>query len=112
MDMPAHTATHKLIIIYFNPLLMLQYIIVDAKVQNSRYLTKKEQYNFPNLKKRVTFASGFADMAQLVEQRIRNAWVRGSSPLIGSRLKKVHLHNIILVLIIILFSFCCFFPCW
>ncbi len=24
-----------------------------------------------------------ADMAQLVEQRIRNAWVRGSSPLIG-----------------------------
>ncbi len=25
-----------------------------------------------------------ADMAQLVEQRIRNAWVRGSSPLIGS----------------------------
>ena len=88
MDMPAHTATHKLIIIYFNPLLMLQYIIVDAKVQNSRYLTKKEQYNFPNLKKRVTFASGFADMAQLVEQRIRNAWVRGSSPLIGSNRKK------------------------
>ncbi len=26
---------------------------------------------------------GHADMAQLVEQRIRNAWVRGSSPLIG-----------------------------
>ena len=25
----------------------------------------------------------FANMAQLVEQRIRNAWVRGSSPLIG-----------------------------
>ena len=24
-----------------------------------------------------------ANMAQLVEQRIRNAWVRGSSPLIG-----------------------------
>ena len=26
----------------------------------------------------------FADMAQLVEQRIRNAWVPGSSPGIGS----------------------------
>ena len=25
----------------------------------------------------------YANMAQLVEQRIRNAWVRGSSPLIG-----------------------------
>lgn len=24
-----------------------------------------------------------AEIAQLVEQRIRNAWVRGSSPLIG-----------------------------
>ena len=29
----------------------------------------------------------FADMAQLVEQRIRNAWVPGSSPGIGSRLE-------------------------
>ena len=28
-----------------------------------------------------------ADMAQLVEQRIRNAWVPGSSPGIGSKLK-------------------------
>ena len=27
---------------------------------------------------------GVADMAQLVEQRIRNAWVPGSSPGIGS----------------------------
>ena len=27
---------------------------------------------------------GKADMAQLVEQRIRNAWVAGSSPAIGS----------------------------
>ena len=26
----------------------------------------------------------FADVAQLVEQRIRNAWVSGSNPLIGS----------------------------
>ena len=26
----------------------------------------------------------FAELAQLVEQRIRNAWVRGSSPLFGS----------------------------
>ena len=51
-------------------------------------LQKKALYNFPNLKKRITFASGFADMAQLVEQRIRNAWVRGSSPLIGSNYTK------------------------
>ena len=28
-------------------------------------------------------------MAQLVEQRIRNAWVRGSSPLIGSSTGKL-----------------------
>ena len=32
-------------------------------------------------KQRVLFV---ADMAQLVEQRIRNAWVGGSSPPIGS----------------------------
>ena len=31
----------------------------------------------------VTLQRNTADMAQLVEQRIRNAWVRGSSPLIG-----------------------------
>ena len=35
--------------------------------------------------KTTTFAVGFADMAQLVEQRIRNAWVPGSSPGIGSQ---------------------------
>ena len=51
-------------------------------------LQKKDWYNFPILEKRVTFAFGFADMAQLVEQRIRNAWVRGSSPLIGSEWHK------------------------
>ena len=38
----------------------------------------------------LTFAADFkhgihADMAQLVEQRIRNAWVRGSSPRVGSK---------------------------
>ena len=31
-----------------------------------------------------TFALAFATMAQLVEQRIRNAWVAGSSPASGS----------------------------
>ena len=31
-----------------------------------------------------TFAPTFATMAQLVEQRIRNAWVGGSSPPSGS----------------------------
>ena len=47
---------------------------------------------FAETKKSITFASAFeqrdlwktADMAQLVEQRIRNAWVAGSSPAIGS----------------------------
>ena len=45
--------------------------------------TKKRLYFFPEYKKSTIFAHVFADMAQLVEQRIRNAWVRGSSPLIG-----------------------------
>ena len=31
-----------------------------------------------------------AELAQLVEQRIRNAWVGGSSPPFGSLLLKVH----------------------
>ncbi len=71
---------------------MQKYIIICT-------LQKKGLYNFPNLKKRVTFAFGFADMAQLVEQRIRNAWVRGSSPLFGSQnickytQKNRHYHN-------------------
>ena len=30
-----------------------------------------------------------ADMAQLVEQRIRNAWVRGSSPRVGSSVEQL-----------------------
>ena len=30
------------------------------------------------------FCTALADMAQLVEQRIRNAWVAGSSPARGS----------------------------
>ena len=48
---------------------------------------------FAVTEKSITFALAFeqkrslrkiADMAQLVEQRIRNAWVAGSSPAIGS----------------------------
>ena len=38
----------------------------------------------PANKQRGFFPVSFADMAQLVEQRIRNAWVGGSSPPIGS----------------------------
>ena len=30
------------------------------------------------------FSVGSANVAQLVEQRIRNAWVAGSSPAVGS----------------------------
>ena len=40
--------------------------------------------SFVRIKKSYNFASAIADMAQLVEQRIRNAWVPGSSPGIGS----------------------------
>ena len=50
---------------------------------------KKRLYFFPEYKKSTIFAHAFADMAQLVEQRIRNAWVRGSSPLIGSSTGKL-----------------------
>ncbi len=47
---------------------------------------KKEKtwQNFVRIKKSPNFATAIADMAQLVEQRIRNAWVPGSSPGIGS----------------------------
>ena len=34
--------------------------------------------------KSTIFAPAFAEVAQLVEQRIRNAWVTGSSPVFGS----------------------------
>ncbi len=33
-----------------------------------------------------------AEIAQLVEQRIRNAWVVGSSPILGSRFKFIFTH--------------------
>ncbi len=48
---------------------------------------KKAPNCLENIKKGVTFAPAIADMAQLVEQRIRNAWVPGSSPGIGSILE-------------------------
>ena len=57
------------------------------------YLSAKFlEINLQKPKKTITFATAFeqrdlwktADMAQLVEQRIRNAWVAGSSPAIGS----------------------------
>ena len=50
--------------------------------------TKKVPKNLANSKKSITFAAAFgkklATVAQLVEQRIRNAWVGGSSPPSGS----------------------------
>ena len=39
---------------------------------------------FPLFEAKNYFCAAIADMAQLVEQRIRNAWVAGSSPAIGS----------------------------
>ena len=52
------------------------------------HTTFSPQHSKAIQKKSITFAVGFADMAQLVEQRIRNAWVGGSSPPIGSRQEK------------------------
>ncbi len=48
------------------------------------FFKKKTSLPFAGIKKSFTFAHANADMAQLVEQRIRNAWVPGSSPGIGS----------------------------
>ena len=78
----AQIAKQKHIMAYLIPLFILEMQMQKYRILSTLY--KKELYNFLNFKKRVTFAVGFADMAQLVEQRIRNAWVRGSSPLIGS----------------------------
>ena len=57
--------------------------------KNVRSIVKKVVQNLEYQKKNNTFALHLnewkvADMAQLVEQRIRNAWVPGSSPGIGS----------------------------
>ncbi len=51
---------------------------------NSLAQVKKLRKYFVSIEKSYTFALVIADMAQLVEQRIRNAWVPGSSPGIGS----------------------------
>ena len=45
---------------------------------------KKIDLSFSNYKNSRTFAPVIANLAQLVEQRIRNASVWGSSPQIGS----------------------------
>ena len=45
---------------------------------------KKIDLSFSNYKNSRTFAPVIANLAQLVEQRIRNAKVWGSSPQIGS----------------------------
>ena len=55
-----------------------------APVGSNSNNDKKLRKNFVSNKKNHTFAIAIADMAQLVEQRIRNAWVPGSSPGIGS----------------------------
>ena len=51
-------------------------------------IEKNRPYSWSVRQKAVPLHSVFskkpADMAQLVEQRIRNAWVRGSSPRVGS----------------------------
>ena len=71
---------------------------MDAKVSNNPQKAKKTVSKICGKEKKClplqpqTGKDGFAqpqhgtaDMAQLVEQRIRNAWVPGSSPGIGSR---------------------------
>ena len=56
--------------------------------KNSQLSTLNSQlfYTFAAAKRKSVKKAFFekADMAQLVEQRIRNAWVAGSSPAIGS----------------------------
>jgi hypothetical protein len=59
--------------------------IGDGHCNNSIAQVKKLRKYFVSIEKSYTFALAIADMAQLVEQRIRNAWVPGSSPGIGSR---------------------------
>ena len=52
-----------------------------------RPCNKKETDTVICFQKKTKFAAGFqksAEIAQLVEQRIRNAWVGGSSPPLGS----------------------------
>ena len=53
---------------------MAKYFAVTEKISNFA----------PALEKAREIFEKAADMAQLVEQRIRNAWVAGSSPAIGS----------------------------
>jgi hypothetical protein len=45
-------------------------------------LAKKQFVAYTSLA--LVFSVGSANVAQLVEQRIRNAWVAGSSPAVGS----------------------------
>ena len=58
-------------------------VLCVLRGQITSWLKKLRKY-FVSIEKSYTFAHAIADMAQLVEQRIRNAWVPGSSPGIGS----------------------------
>ena len=46
---------------------------------------RAKHYRFDKLKGRIRFAVWIAGVAQLVEQRIRNAKVVGSNPISGTR---------------------------
>ena len=64
--------------------------IGGGRCNNSIAQVKKLRKYFVSIEKSYTFALAIADMAQLVEQRIRNAWVPGSSPGIGSSAGLAH----------------------
>ena len=66
--------------------------VLRAKVQNLYHSCKKNRHLLVYFKKKQYFCTrvwqfrrAFAIVAQLVEQRIRNAWVAGSSPASGSK---------------------------
>ena len=70
--------------------------VLRAKVQNLYHSCKKNRHLLVYFKKKqyfctrfaTEFANAIAIVAQLVEQRIRNAWVAGSSPASGSKQRK------------------------
>ena len=71
--------------------MIVNLLISLAKIQKLYRINKIFQKNLHNSKKNTIFARfflryGHATVAQLVEQRIRNAWVAGSSPASGSQI--------------------------
>ena len=58
-------------------------ILYRKNILNKIFVNREKSTTFATANTKM-YCKGTADMAQLVEQRIRNAWVPGSSPGIGS----------------------------